>query len=153
VPEPSISGWRLTSETIPKISDAGAAMTRSTVTTSPCTVTASLDRPFLDCPDMGQLSLYFNPRCSKCRTAQGLLAERQVDAHVIDYLNAPPTVPELRVLMGQLGISDPRQMMRTGEDVYGALAWPTCPVTRSWKPWRPTPSFCSVRSWCTTAGL
>jgi arsenate reductase len=70
---------------------------------------------------MGQLSLYFNPRCSKCRTAQGLLAERELDAHVIEYLKAPPTVPELRVLMGQLGISDPRQMMRTGEDVYTTL--------------------------------
>ena len=70
---------------------------------------------------MDELSIYFNPRCSKCRTAQGLLAERKVDAHVIEYLKAPPTVPELRVLMGQLGLSDPRQMMRTGEDVYGTL--------------------------------
>jgi arsenate reductase len=61
---------------------------------------------------MGELSLYFNPRCSKCRTAQGLLAERAIDAHVIEYLKAPPSVPELRVLMGKLGISDPRQMMR-----------------------------------------
>jgi arsenate reductase len=70
---------------------------------------------------MGQLSLYFNPCCSKCRTAQGLLAEREIDAHVIEYLKAPPTVPELRVLMEQLGIGDPRQMMRTGEDIYVAL--------------------------------
>jgi arsenate reductase (glutaredoxin) len=70
---------------------------------------------------MEQPSLYFNPRCAKCRTAQGLLAERELDAHVIEYLKTPPTVPELRLLMGQLGISDPRQMMRTGEDVYAAL--------------------------------
>jgi len=70
---------------------------------------------------MSELSLYFNPRCSKCRTARGLLDERDVESHVIEYLKTPPTVPELRVLMGQLGISDPRQMMRTGEDVYGEL--------------------------------
>jgi arsenate reductase (glutaredoxin) len=70
---------------------------------------------------MGELSLYFNPRCSKCRTARGLLDERDVEAHVIEYLKTPPTVPELRTLMGQLGISDPRQMMRTGEDVYATL--------------------------------
>ena len=70
---------------------------------------------------MEELSLYFNPRCSKCRTAQGLLAERHIDAHVIEYLKAPPTVSELRVLMEQLGISDPRQMMRTGENDYAAL--------------------------------
>jgi arsenate reductase len=70
---------------------------------------------------MGELSLFFNPRCSKCRTAQGLLNERDIDAHVIEYLKVPPTVPELRVLMGQLGISDPRRMMRTGEAVYATL--------------------------------
>jgi arsenate reductase len=70
---------------------------------------------------MGQVSLYFNPRCSKCRTAQGLLAERALDVQVIEYLKAPPTVDELRVLMGQLGLGDPRQMMRTGEDVYATL--------------------------------
>jgi arsenate reductase len=70
---------------------------------------------------MGELSLFFNPRCSKCRTAQGLLNERDIDAHVIEYLKVPPTVPELRVLMGQLGLSDPRRMMRTGEEVYATL--------------------------------
>jgi arsenate reductase len=71
---------------------------------------------------MSELTLYFNPRCSKCRTAQGLLDERDVDAHVIEYLKVPPTVAELRVLMGKLGITDPRQMMRTGEEVYATLA-------------------------------
>ena len=70
---------------------------------------------------MSELSIYFNPRCSKCRTAQGLLDERAVDTHVIEYLKAPPTVAELRVLMEQLGLDDPRQMMRTGEEAYGAL--------------------------------
>jgi arsenate reductase len=70
---------------------------------------------------MGELSIYFNPRCSKCRTARGLLADRDIEAHVIDYLHEPPSVPELTTLMGQLGIDDPRQMMRTGEDIYAAL--------------------------------
>lgn len=70
---------------------------------------------------MEELSIYFNPRCSKCRTAQGILAEEGIDAHIIDYLKMPPTVPELRRLMGQLGLSDPRQMMRTGEDIYVTL--------------------------------
>jgi arsenate reductase len=70
---------------------------------------------------MGELSLYFNPRCSKCRTAQGLLAEHGIDAHIVEYLKAAPTVSELRVLMGQLGITDPRHMMRTGEGLYREL--------------------------------
>jgi arsenate reductase (glutaredoxin) len=70
---------------------------------------------------MDDAALYFNPRCSKCRTAAGLLEERGIDAHVVEYLTAPPTVPELRVLMGQLGFTDPRHMMRTGEEDYIAL--------------------------------
>jgi arsenate reductase len=44
---------------------------------------------------MADLTIFFNPRCSKCRTAEGLLAER--------------------------GIADPRQMMRTGEPIYAEL--------------------------------
>jgi arsenate reductase (glutaredoxin) len=67
------------------------------------------------------LSIYFNPRCSKCRTAQGLLTERGIDAQIIEYLSNPPTVSQLRELMGQLGITDPRAMMRTGEGVYADL--------------------------------
>jgi arsenate reductase (glutaredoxin) len=70
---------------------------------------------------MEELAIYFNPRCSKCRTAQGLLAERGIEARVVEYLKVPPTVPELRTLMEQLGVADPRQMMRTGEDLYISL--------------------------------
>jgi arsenate reductase len=68
-----------------------------------------------------ELSLYFNPRCSKCRTAQALLAERGIEAQIVEYLKVAPTVPQLRALMVQLDITDPRDMMRTGEDVYAAL--------------------------------
>jgi len=70
---------------------------------------------------MDDLTIYSNPSCSKCRTARGLLEERGIDALVVEYLNEPPTVDELRTLMGQLGLSDPRQMMRTGEDAYQEL--------------------------------
>src|SRR3954469_9590740 len=65
--------------------------------------------------------MYFNPRCSKCRTAEGLLQERGVDAEIVRYLDEPPTLDDLRRLMTLLGISDPREMMRTGEDVYKEL--------------------------------
>jgi arsenate reductase len=66
-------------------------------------------------------SLYYNPACSKCRTAGSLLKEAGVDAELVRYLDAPPTVPELRALMAMLGIDDPRAMMRTGEAVYTDL--------------------------------
>ena len=65
--------------------------------------------------------MYFNPHCSKCRTAQGILAERGVDAEYLRYLDQAPTRDELERVMGLLGIDDPRQMMRTGEAVYKEL--------------------------------
>jgi arsenate reductase (glutaredoxin) len=66
-------------------------------------------------------SLYFNPSCSKCQTALAILAEQNIDAEVVLYLENPPTVDDLDALMGRLGIDDPRQMMRTGESVYTEL--------------------------------
>lgn len=62
--------------------------------------------------------VYFNPQCSKCRTAQSILAEHNVDAEYVRYLENPPTRDDLEGLMGMLGIDDPRQMVRTGEAVY-----------------------------------
>ncbi len=65
--------------------------------------------------------MYFNPACSNCRTAQGLLAERGVDAELVRYLDQAPTRSELERVMGLLGIDDPRQMMRQKEPVYAEL--------------------------------
>jgi arsenate reductase len=70
---------------------------------------------------MGETSIYFNPRCSKCRTAQGLLTEHGIDAHIVEYLKAAPSVSQLQELMVQLGTTDPREMMWTGEEVYASL--------------------------------
>lgn len=68
-----------------------------------------------------QPKLFFNPSCSKCRTADSLLHERGVDATLVRYLEQAPTVDELRGLMTRLGIDDPRAMMRTAEPVYSQL--------------------------------
>lgn len=66
-------------------------------------------------------TVYFNPRCSKCRTTQGILAERGIEADYVRYLEQAPTRAELERVMQLLGIDDPRQMMRTGEDAYAEL--------------------------------
>jgi len=65
--------------------------------------------------------IYFNPSCSKCRSALSLLEEHHVDAESVRYLDEPPTLADLERLMDLLGIEDPRQMMRTGEPVYAEL--------------------------------
>lgn len=65
--------------------------------------------------------VYFNPSCSKCRTVQGILAERGVEADYVRYLDEAPTKEQLVEVMGLLGIDDPRLMMRTAEPVYAEL--------------------------------
>ena len=65
--------------------------------------------------------VYFNPSCSKCRTVQGILAERGVEADYVRYLDEAPTRAQLVEVMGLLGIDEPRLMMRTGEPVYADL--------------------------------
>lgn len=74
--------------------------------------------------------LYFNPSCSKCRTADSLLKEHGVEATLVRYLEQAPTVEELRVLMARLDIDDPREMMRTGESAYSELGLAEAPPER-----------------------
>jgi arsenate reductase (glutaredoxin) len=66
-------------------------------------------------------ALYFNPSCSKCRTADALLKDHGIEAVLVRYLDRSPTTDELSRLMSLLGIDDPRAMMRTSEPVYDEL--------------------------------
>jgi arsenate reductase (glutaredoxin) len=66
-------------------------------------------------------TVLFNARCSKCRQARDLLADRGVDAELVRYLDDMPSRAEIVRIYGLLGIDDPRQMMRTGEPLYREL--------------------------------
>ena len=70
---------------------------------------------------MAEVCVYFNPSCSKCRGARDILEERGVDAEYLRYLEDTPTRADLEHVLQLLGTDDPRQMMRTGEDVYKEL--------------------------------
>ncbi len=74
--------------------------------------------------------LYFNPACSKCRTAAAILDDEGIDAEEIHYLERPPSVDELRSLMDMLGIDDPQEMARKGEPVYAELELAGAPPER-----------------------
>ena len=65
-----------------------------------------------------EATVWFNPSCSKCRTAEGILAERSVDTELVRYLDQAPTREQIEQVMGMLGIDDPRDMMRESEPVY-----------------------------------
>jgi len=66
-------------------------------------------------------TVWFNPNCSKCRTVQGILTEKGVDANYFRYLEQAPSREEIERVLEMLGTDDPRAIMRTGEAVYKEL--------------------------------
>jgi arsenate reductase len=66
------------------------------------------------------LVLYHNPRCSSSRAALKLLEEAGKVPEVVLYLEKPPSVAELKELLGKLGIG-PRALMRTKEPIFKEL--------------------------------
>jgi arsenate reductase len=65
--------------------------------------------------------VWFNPKCSKCRTAQGILAEKGIDADYVRYLESAPSRDELERVLKLLGTDDPMTIVRTGEDRWKEL--------------------------------
>lgn len=65
-------------------------------------------------------TIYHNPRCSKSRAAMALLAEKNVQPTVIEYLKTPPTAEELDTFLTKLGM-EPRDLMRKGEAPFKEL--------------------------------
>ncbi len=71
------------------------------------------------------VSVYFNPKCSNCRTAQAILRERGVDADYIRYLETRPSREQLEDVLAKLGTDDPREIIRTKEPEYKRLGLET----------------------------
>lgn len=71
------------------------------------------------------VSVYFNPRCSNCRSAQGILAERGIDATYVRYLETAPAREQLEDVLAKLGTDDPREMVRATEPQYEQLGLAT----------------------------
>lgn len=64
------------------------------------------------------ITIYHNPRCSKSRETLALvetLNTRGAPLNVIEYLNTPPTVNELKTLHRQLG-RPVRELLRDNEE-------------------------------------
>jgi arsenate reductase len=68
-----------------------------------------------------EVSVYFNPRCSNCRTVDGLLRERGIDPTYVRYLESAPTRAQLEDVLAKLGTDDPRAIIRTKEPEYEQL--------------------------------
>ena len=67
-----------------------------------------------------KLTIWHNPRCSKSRQTLQLLRDRGFDPKEVDYQKNPPSVEEIENVLKLLDIT-PRELMRTGQDIYGEL--------------------------------
>ena len=74
------------------------------------------------------VSVWYNPRCSKCRGAEELLAAYGVPAQRVLYLDTPPSAAEIARVLALLGSSDPRELMRTSEPRYIELGLAAAPA-------------------------
>ncbi|WP_420405134.1 arsenate reductase (glutaredoxin) [Nisaea sp.] len=64
--------------------------------------------------------IYHNPRCSKSRQTLELLRGKGVEPEIREYLKTPPSIAELKQILGQLGL-EPHALMRTKEARYKEL--------------------------------
>ena len=63
------------------------------------------------------IKIYHNTRCSKSREACSILAEKGIDAEIIEYLKTPPTASQIKELLAILKIPA-EQLVRKGEPLY-----------------------------------
>lgn len=63
------------------------------------------------------VTLYFNPRCSKSRGALELLKDQGIEPTIIDYMKDPPDKADLEALVALLDVPV-RDLIRTHEQVY-----------------------------------
>ncbi|MDI4634154.1 arsenate reductase (glutaredoxin) [Pelomonas sp. V22] len=66
------------------------------------------------------LALFHNPACSKSREALALLQAKDLTPEVIDYLQTPPSLEQLRELQRRLRLPA-RELLRKGEEAYAQL--------------------------------
>jgi len=63
------------------------------------------------------VTLYFNPQCSKCRLTLDLLESRGEQPRIVEYLESPPDAATLEALLAMLKL-EPRELMRSFEKEY-----------------------------------
>ena len=65
------------------------------------------------------ITIYYNPRCSKCRLTLDLLEQEGRQVQIVEYLTTPPTTETLASILDMLGL-EPRELMRRHEQEYTA---------------------------------
>lgn len=63
------------------------------------------------------MKIYHNSRCSKSRSALSILQEKQLDVKVVNYLETPPSIKEIKDILKKLGIKA-EELVRKGEKEF-----------------------------------
>jgi len=63
------------------------------------------------------VTIYYNPACSKSRLSLELLEKHGQHIEIIEYLDTPPDAGRLEYILDMLGM-EPRELMRTHEKEY-----------------------------------
>ncbi len=63
------------------------------------------------------VTIYYNPSCSKSRETLQLLTDNNVEPEIIEYMKEPPDIPTLKKIIAMLGITA-RDLLRSNEQVY-----------------------------------
>lgn len=69
---------------------------------------------------MKEVTVWYNPSCSKCRETLAILEENGCEIMAVEYLKTIPTKDEITTALTMLGMN-PRELMRTKEDIYSEL--------------------------------
>lgn len=67
------------------------------------------------------VSMYYNPKCSKCRATLTLLQEKGIEPELILYLETAPSAAALAEVLKKLG-KCPKDIIRFSEEVAKELA-------------------------------
>lgn len=66
---------------------------------------------------MEKVTLYYNPRCSKCREALCVLEEKGIKPEIVEYLKTPPTEKQLKEILKKLGLKA-EELLRKKEPLF-----------------------------------
>lgn len=64
-----------------------------------------------------KVTLFYNPRCSKCREAYDILNGQGCEVEIIEYLKDIPTEKELKNVLKKLGLK-PQYLLRKKEPLF-----------------------------------
>lgn len=63
------------------------------------------------------MKIFHNSRCSKSRSALSILQEKGLDVTVVNYLETPPSIKEIKDILKKLGIKA-EELVRKGEKEF-----------------------------------